>query len=228
MMAEGEAQNGIFAADDVTYDWYRSKGMTALPYPRIQPGAVAHYEIDERLDLASIRPMIAKPYAPGNAFPADEVAKERVSFDKAYIGSCTNGSYDDLLQAALVLRASRERGRDKVVRPLVVFPGSGGVKRDIERPEPRLEGESIASVLRSVGGGIRDSWCGPCFGQGPDALAKGETAITSFNRNWRNRMGVGGLGYLASPAVVASSALAGYMAPPSEIGLEWDPEKFGV
>jgi homoaconitase/3-isopropylmalate dehydratase large subunit len=172
--------------------------------------------------------MIAKPYAPGNAFPAEEVARERIAFDKAYIGSCTNGSYDDLLQAALVLRVSRDRGRDRVRKPLVVFPGSGGVKRDIERPDPRLGGESIAAVLRSVGGEIRESWCGPCFGQGPDALAKGETAITSFNRNWRNRMGVGGLGYLASPAVVASSALAGYMAPPSEIGLEWDPETFGV
>jgi len=228
MMAEGEALNGIFAADDVTYDWYRSKGMTSLPYPRTQPGALAHYEIEESLDLASVRPMIAKPYSPGNAFPAGEVAKERLSFDKAYIGSCTNGSYDDLLQAGLVLRAARDRGRERVQRPLVVFPGSGGVKRDIERPEPRLGGESIASVLRSVGGRIRDSWCGPCFGQGPDALAKGETAITSFNRNWRNRMGVGGLGYLASPAVVASSALVGYMAPPSELGLEWDPEKFGV
>ena len=228
MMAEGEALNGIFAADDVTYDWYRSKGMLELPYPRIQPGALAHYEIDESLDLALVRPMIAKPYSPGNAFPADEVAKERISFDKAYIGSCTNGSYDDLLQAALVLRAAREGGREKVARDLVVFPGSGGVKRDIERPEPRLGSESIAAVLRSVGGRIRDSWCGPCFGQGPDALAKGETAITSFNRNWRNRMGVGGLGYLASPAVVASSALVGYMAPPSELGLVWDPEKFGV
>jgi 3-isopropylmalate/(R)-2-methylmalate dehydratase large subunit len=228
MMAEGEALNGIFAADDVTYEWYRSKGSTDLPYPRIQPGALAGYAIDEALDLASIRPMIAKPYSPGNAFPAAEVAKERTSFDKAYIGSCTNGSYDDLLQAALVLRAAREGGRDKVRRPLLVFPGSGGVKREIERPEPRLGGESIASVLISVGGRIRDSWCGPCFGQGPDALAEGETAITSFNRNWRNRMGVGGLGYLASPAVVASSALLGYMAPPTELGLEWDPEKFGV
>ena len=47
-------------------------------------------------------------------------------------------------------------------------------------------------------------------------------------RNWQNRMGLGGEGYLASPAVVAASALAGYMAPPSELGLEWDPEEFGV
>ena len=56
----------------------------------------------------------------------------------------------------------------------------------------------------------------------------GQSAITSFNRNWQNRMGLGGEGYLASPAVVASSALLGYMAPPSEMGVEWDPERFGI
>jgi len=83
-------------------------------------------------------------------------------------------------------------------------------------------------VFRSVGGAIRQSWCGPCFGQGPDRLAAGQRAITSFNRNWQNRMGVGGEGYLASPAVVASSALLGYMAPPGELGLAWNPERFGV
>jgi homoaconitase/3-isopropylmalate dehydratase large subunit len=102
------------------------------------------------------------------------------------------------------------------------------VKRRIEEPDPRLGGESIASVLRAVGGKIRESWCGPCFGQGEDALHQGQRAITSFNRNWQNRMGVGGEGYLASPAVVAASALLGYMGPPSELGLDWDPERFGV
>ena len=80
-------------------------------------------------------------------------------------------------------------------------------------------------MFRGVGGEIRASWCGPCFGQGRDALVKGQRAITSFNRNWQNRMGLGGEGYLASPSVVAASALAGYMAPPTELGLEWDPEK---
>jgi 3-isopropylmalate/(R)-2-methylmalate dehydratase large subunit len=102
------------------------------------------------------------------------------------------------------------------------------VGKQIERPDQRLGGESIAAVFRSVGGEIRASWCGPCFGQGPDALTKGERAITSFNRNWQNRMGVGGEGYLASPAVVAASALAGYMAPPSELGLKWDPEVYCI
>ncbi len=228
MMAEAEATNGIFAPDEITDAWYRAKGISDLPYPRVAPGADARYEIDETLDLSEIAPMIAKPYSPGNAFPADEVAREKLPFDKALIGSCTNGSYDDLLQAALVLRAARDRGFRKVARDFTIFPGSGGVKTQIEIPDRRLAGESIADVFRSVGGEIRPSWCGPCFGQGPDALAKGQRAITSFNRNWQNRMGVGGEGYLASPAVVAASALAGYMAPPSELGLSWDPERFGV
>ncbi|HEU4938113.1 MAG TPA: aconitase family protein [Vicinamibacterales bacterium] len=228
MMAEAEALNGIFAADEITYEWYRRKGITDLPYPPITAGEDAVYEIDETIDLVEVRPMIAKPFSPGNAFPAEEVARERVTFDKALIGSCTNGSYDDLLQAAFVLRAARKAGAKRVEREFAIFPGSGGVGRQIECPDPRLGGESIAEVFRSVGGQIRQSWCGPCFGQGPDALAPGQRAITSFNRNWQNRMGLGGEGYLASPAVVAASALLGFMGPPSELGLEWDSELFGV
>jgi 3-isopropylmalate/(R)-2-methylmalate dehydratase large subunit len=228
MMAEAEALNGIFAADDTTSAWYRQKGVHALPYPPVAPGGDAVYVIDETIDLTDVRPMIAKPFSPGNAFPAEDVARERITFDKALIGSCTNGSYDDLLQAALVMRAARDRGVRTVERELAIFPGSGGVARQIEATEPRLAGESIAEVFRSVGGKIRQSWCGPCFGQGPDALTPGQRAITSFNRNWQNRMGVGGEGYLASPAIVAASALIGYMAPPTELGLEWDPERYGV
>jgi 3-isopropylmalate/(R)-2-methylmalate dehydratase large subunit len=228
MMAEAEALNGVFAQDDITDAWYREKGMTDLPYPRIACGDDAVFAIDEELPLGDIDAMIAKPFSPGNAFPAAEVARERLTFDKALIGSCTNGSYDDLLSAALVLVAARGKGLTRTAREFVVFPGSGGVKHQIERPEPRLGGESIADVFRAAGGQIRHSWCGPCFGQGPDALRKGQRAITSFNRNWQNRMGLGGEGYLASPSVVAASALAGYMAPPSELGLEWDADKYGI
>jgi 3-isopropylmalate/(R)-2-methylmalate dehydratase large subunit len=228
MMAEAEALNGIFAADELTEAWYRAKGITQLPYPRVAPGADAAYAIDETLDLEDVRPMIAKPFSPGNAFPAEDVAREHLTFDKAMIGSCTNGSYDDLLTAALVIRAARKNGTTRTAKPFVIFPGSGGVGRQIERPDARLDGTSIADVFRAVGGEIRQSWCGPCFGQGPDALQKGQRAITSFNRNWQNRMGIGGEGFLASPAVVAASALVGYMAPPSELGLEWSPDEFGV
>jgi 3-isopropylmalate/(R)-2-methylmalate dehydratase large subunit len=231
MMAEAEAQNGIFAPDEITLAWYQERGFRDLPYPiaAIQPGRDAVYEIDEELDLGTVVPMIAKPFSPANAFPADEVARERLTFDKAFIGSCTNGSYDDLLQAALVIDAARSAGHSgRAARDFVIFPGSGGVRRAIESPDPRLQGRSIGEVLRGAGGQIRDSWCGPCFGQGPDALRHGERAITSFNRNWQNRMGVGGEGYLASPAVVASSALLGYMGPPSELGIAWRPELYAV
>jgi 3-isopropylmalate/(R)-2-methylmalate dehydratase large subunit len=228
MMAEAEALNGIFAPDETTVGWYRAKGMTDLPYPPIACGPDAVFDIDEELSLGEVTAMIAKPFSPGNAFPAEEVARERITFDKAMIGSCTNGSYDDLLSAALVLVAARAQGLTKTQKEFVVFPGSGGVKQQIERPDPRLDGESIAGVFRSAGGQIRASWCGPCFGQGPDALAAGQRAITSFNRNWQNRMGYGGEGYLASPSVVAASALAGYMAPPSELGLRWDAQRYGL
>src|SRR5438132_2012074 len=226
MMAEGEALNGIFAPDEITYAWFREKGLIDLPYPRFAPGKDARYEMDETLDLSEVVPLIAKPFSPANAFPATDVARERVTFDKAFIGSCTNGGYGDLLEAALVLRAARAKGASRATKELVVFPGSGGVKRDIEKTDPRLGGESIASVFRTAGAGVRESWFGPLFGEGPDALKKGESAITSFNRNWANRMGVGGMGYLASPAVVASSALLGYMGPPSELGIEWKAERF--
>ena len=228
MMAEAEAMNGIFAADDITYAWYRAKGWTDLPYPRIAPGADARYELDEELDLSELVPFVAKPFSPGNAFPADEVAREHLTFDKALIGSCTNGGYDDLLEAALVIDAARARGFERAATEFVIFPGSGGVKRDIEGPEPRLGGRSVAEVFRGAGGEIRESWCGPCFGQGPDALEPGQRAITSFNRNWQNRMGLGGEGYLASPVVVAASALLGHIAPPSALGLDWDPDRFNV
>jgi len=228
MMAEAEAMNGIFAADEITDAWYAAKGISSRPYPNVRAGVDATYVIDEELALGDVAPMIAKPFSPGNAYPAGEVARERIRFDKALIGSCTNGSYADLLQAALVVYHARRAGAAKTERPFLVFPGSGGVARQIERPDSRLGGESIAGVFRSVGGEVRQSWCGPCFGQGPDALTPGQRAITSFNRNWQNRMGVGGEGYLASPAVVAASALLGYMGPPSELGLQWDPETFGI
>ena len=228
MMAEAEAQNGIFAPDAITAAWYRTRGVDRLPYPMIHAGPGARYERHDDLRLDDVRPMVARPFSPGNAVPAEEIARERVTFDKALIGSCTNGSYDDLLQAALVLEAAHARGAARAATPLLIFPGSGGVAHQIERPDARLGGTSIADVFRRAGGAIRQSWCGPCFGQGPDALARGERAITTFNRNWHNRMGVGGEGYLASPAVVASSALLGYMGPPDELGLTWDAERFGL
>src|SRR5260370_39458619 len=118
--------------------------------------------------------MNATPSSAGTAHPADEVARGRIAFDKAMIGSCTNGSYDDLLQAALVLRAARGAGVKRVDREFRIFPGSGGVGKQIELPDARLRGESIASVFRSVRGEIRQTWGGPGLWHGPEAPSAGQ------------------------------------------------------
>ena len=149
MMAEAEALNGIFAPDEITLGWYRAKGMTNLPYPPLAPGANAVYEIDEAFDLSSVAPMIAKPFSPGNAFPAEEVARERLTFDKALIGSCTNGSYDDLLQAALVIRAAAARESRKPRASSGVF--RIGRRRPRDRAARSTAGrQSIANTFRAA------------------------------------------------------------------------------
>ena len=80
MMAEAEALNGIFAADDITLRVVRrARAIAICRIPVIAPGEDARFEIDETLSLGDVRPMIAKPFSPGNAFPAEEVARERIS-----------------------------------------------------------------------------------------------------------------------------------------------------
>ncbi len=230
MMAEAEATNGVFAPDSITLRWFESRGFP-LPYPeeggfeRLRPGEDAQYDIDEEFDLTQVSLVVARPYSPANVEEVEAITRERITFQKAYIGSCTNGSYEDLWQAAKVIWEAKKQGVDKVASGVdfVVFPGSAEVASLIERPDSRLGGSSVAELIRSTGGAIRKSWCGPCFGQGPDALKPGEVAVTTFNRNWHNRMGVGGLGYLASPVVVAASALAGYICGPGELHIDWDP-----
>jgi homoaconitase/3-isopropylmalate dehydratase large subunit len=172
--------------------------------------------------------MIAKPFSPGNAFPAEEVARERISFDKAFIGSCTNGSYDDLLQAALVLKAARDAGRDRAQREFVIFPGSGGVKRQIEAPEARLQGESVAQVLRSVGAEIRESWCGPCFGQGADALKPGPARHHHLQPELAEPDGRGGRGLPGQPLRRRRLRAPRLHGPAHGAALRWDPETYGI
>ena len=134
MMAEAEALNGIFAPDDITYEWYRRKGITELAVPAVHSRCAQPVSrLDEAFDLADVRPMIAKPFSPGNAFPAEEVARERITFDKAMIGSCTNGSLRRPaaggLRSARRARAGCEEGRARV-RDLPRFRRRGEADRD--------------------------------------------------------------------------------------------------
>ena len=93
--------------------------------------------------------MIAKPFSPGNAFPADEVARERIQFDKALIGSCTNGSYDDLLQAALVLHQARRAGCNEGGAAAGRVSGLG--RRGARRSSVPIPGSAANRSPRSFG-----------------------------------------------------------------------------
>ena len=226
MMAEAEALNGIFVPDDISLAWYRAKGITDLPYPPVQPGADARYEIDETLDLSGVRPMIAKPFSPGNAFPATDVARGGSRSTRR-----SSAHAPTQLRRSVIRRPGDSRGpnaapraprrRSSSFRDRAVSRGRSSCPMHTAR-RSRLRGVPIGR-RRGAAVVVR-----PVLRQGPDAPGEGRRAITSFNRNWQNRMGLGGEGYLASPAVVAASALLGYMAPPDELGLSWNPEDFGV
>ena len=106
MMAEAEALNGIFAPDDIDLRVVSRQGDHRAAVSAVLRRAPTRSTRSTRRSISpTCMPMIAKPFSPGNAFPADEVARERLTFDKAMIGSCTNGSYDDLLRG----RARRPR-----------------------------------------------------------------------------------------------------------------------
>ena len=228
MMAEAEAMNGVFAADATTYEWYAAKGISAFPYPRLTPGTAAHYAIDEELSLLEVRPMIAKPFAPGNAYPAEDVARERIQFDKALIGSCTNGSYDDLMQAALVLYHARPGRRPKDRTALRRLPRLGR-----GRPADRAAGPAPGQPVDrgSVPIGRR---------RNPPILVRPllrPGARRAHSRSARDHVvqpqlaeshGPRRRGLPGEPGGRRGIGAAGVHGPPSELGLRWDPETYGI
>jgi 3-isopropylmalate/(R)-2-methylmalate dehydratase large subunit len=127
-----------------------------------------------------------------------------VAVDQAFIGSCTNARLSDLRAAARVLR-----GRTVCV-PTIVTPGSQAVRRAAER-------EGLHDVFADAGALWTHSTCGPCLGMSMGVLAPGMRCVSSSNRNFPGRMGAGGRVHLASPAVVAASAVLGRIGGPDEL-----------
>ena len=223
MMAEAEATNAIFSTDDLTLDWFLKNGYDTSKYPLLKSGSKAQFEKDESFDLSKLTLQVAKPYHPSNVVDIAVLEEERITFNKAMIGSCTNGSYCDLFNAALIVFLANQLGFIHIPANIsfYVYPGSELVKKQILSEEEVLNNQSVLQILTNIGAVISDSWCGPCFGQGEHSLTDGEVAVTTFNRNWQNRMGVGGIGYLASPVVVAASAMVGYICSPERLGVSW-------
>jgi 3-isopropylmalate dehydratase small subunit len=170
------------------------------PVGRLRSDPGAEYRQTLSFDLSQLQPYVAVPYSPANGRPIDEVGE--VPIDIAWVGSCTGGKLEDVAAAAEVVRGHKvAKGVQFIVAPATLNvmheAGRRGYLRDI------IE----------AGGHIAQSACGACIAMGPGTTQEGQVAVYSSNRNFKGRSGKG-MVYLASPATVAASALAGRVADP--------------
>jgi len=197
--------------DETLLDWLRAR--TPEPLEKIGPDPDARYErvlhIDAGADLPE--PQIACPHAVDNVHPLSALGE--VPVHQAVLGSCTNGRLEDLEIAARLLAGRSVHRRTR----LVVIPAS----QQIYREAMRL---GYLDTLVAAGGMIAPPGCGPCVGVHQGILAAGEVCVSSTNRNFIGRMGSkDSRVYLASPAVVAASAVAGRLEHPGSIVKESEP-----
>lgn len=202
MSVECGAKNAMFPLDEVLVDYMEglntSLDLRHLSY--LKPSEVERPHLT--LDLNSLEPMVAKPHSPANVAPVSSV--EGVRIDAAFIGSCTNGRYEDLLAAAKILKGRRV-SRD--VR-LVVTPASKKVLTKALQ-------DGLVKTLLDAGAVVTPPSCGACFGGHLGVVGDDEVVISSSNRNFVGRMGSPKAKiYLASPITVVASALEGCVTDP--------------
>ncbi|HMK31862.1 MAG TPA: aconitase family protein, partial [Terriglobales bacterium] len=180
--------------------------------PRPDPGSA--YAATITLDLAQVTPHVSGPDTVQVMQSLAEMERKKVAIQKAYLISCANSRLEDLEAAAKVLR------REKVA-PGVQFFLSAASKWVQEEAERR----GTWQTLVDAGAEVLPPGCGPCIGLGVGLLEKGEVGISSTNRNFKGRMGSRDAQcYLASPEVVAASAVAGYIRGPHEFAVR-QPER---
>lgn len=213
MMAEFGAMSAYLPPDQMVFDAInairarkRAAGLAEdryfRPYTPLYPDADAVYDEDMALDAAGLQPQIALPHSPGNTVDLSEAVGTPVQ--QAFIGTCTNGRYEDLAAAAEVLR-----GRKVAIR-LVVIPASSEVMLKAAQT-------GVLATLIEAGAALATPGCGPCMGNHMGIPAPNEATISSANRNFNGRMGTKDAPvYLSSPYVVAASAVCGKIADPRE------------
>lgn len=166
---------------------------------------IGEVSVVHEINAETIKPCVACPSSPGNVRPVADVTDVRIN--QAVLGSCTNGRYSDMEIAAKVLK-----GR-KVAKNvnMIIFPGS---KKIVEK----MEENGLTKVFRDAGAIITNPGCGPCFGAHQGLLSSDDVAVSSTNRNFPGRMGHKDAQiYLASPRVVAESAIVGHLASPGTV-----------
>ncbi|HJT26625.1 MAG TPA: aconitase family protein [Pyrinomonadaceae bacterium] len=213
MAVEAGGTTGIIEPDEVTLDYVvRTRGLDP---EQVRKGFVysdedAEYAAVFEIDLDAIGPMVATPGDPRNGIPIEELDGE-VRIDAAYGGSCTGGKMADMDMYASVLENALANGkRVKEGVHLYIQFGSQKIKQYARQ-------RGYIDLFERAGAELIDPSCGACINAGPGASPSAETVtVSAQNRNFPGRSGPGKL-YLASPYVVAASAIAGKIVDPKEI-----------
>jgi len=201
MTTEAGAKNGIIDPDNVTVEYLKQRTLSPLNLIKGDKDAefkeVFEYECDE------MEPSIAKPFSPENVVAAREI--QNTEIDKAYIGSCTGAKLSDLRTAAKILKGKKVKIRTEVL------PAAQSIFLQAIK-------EGLVTIFMESGVVVGPPTCGACCGAHMGVLAKDEICISTTNRNFPGRMGhVESKTYLASPMVVAASALTGKITDPRDI-----------
>jgi 3-isopropylmalate/(R)-2-methylmalate dehydratase large subunit len=218
MMAELGAKNAYLPPDDAVFEYLAERrarrqdaefriqnSESAIQAMAIYPDADAVYASTHVIDAASIELTIACPHTVDNVKPLREVAGTRVH--QAFLGTCTNGRLEDLAAAAEIVKGRRVASGTR----LVVIPASSEIYLQAIQA-------GYTQTLMEAGAVFGTPGCGPCMGNHLGILAPGEVCVSTANRNFKGRMGQPDADiYLASPAVVAASAVRGVLADPREI-----------
>jgi 3-isopropylmalate/(R)-2-methylmalate dehydratase large subunit len=202
MCAEVGAEFAVFECDAVTTAYL--EGRLDRPAHPANPDPDADYLDVRTIDLGDVEPYVVRPHrVPGNCVPFSEF-RDRVRIDQAFIGSCANGLIEDLRIAADAVRGRRVADGVR----FIVTPGSQAVYLQAAR-------EGLIATLIEAGAVVTNSTCGACYGGAMGLLGPGEVCITASTRNFQGRMGsTSAQIYLASPATVAASAVAGFITDP--------------
>ncbi|MBI4912221.1 MAG: 3-isopropylmalate dehydratase [Acidobacteria bacterium] len=211
MAAEIGAFTGIVAPDEETLRFLRDRrgeDVRLEPWMRADDGAA--YAGTLEVDCGGLEPMVARPGDPGNGMPLGDL-QELVPVHIAYLGSCTGGKREDLRRAFEVVSPAARAGR-RIPEGVRFFVQCGS-----EAVRVHAEQEGWLAAFEAVGATLLGSSCGACINAGPGVSERpDQVTISAINRNFPGRSGPG-LVWLASPATVAASALAGRIcAPPSE------------
>jgi len=203
LMAEMGAKNSYIPPDQLTFKYLEDRARRE--FEAIYPDENAQYAVNMIYDAENIEPMIACPHTVDNVKPLSEVRGTPI--DQAFLGTCTNGRLDDLAAAAEVLEGRKIAPGKR----MIVIPASEAVYL------AALQAGHLETFLKA-GAVIESPGCGPCMGNHMGVPAVGEVSISTANRNFQGRMGTKESEvYLASPAVVAASAVAGEIQHPKDI-----------